>query len=1114
MRSAPTRRTRRSRAPTPRSRRSSTRPAGRDEFLERYAVVLCSDHGQSLVEQAARLDVEGALVDRLEPRGDALRRRPARARRGARRRAVGRRRALPRGRRGGRAARRATRTSRCSTSTPTAARAPRPRSRNPNAGEVLVSAAPGWEFADLAGRHHVGGGSHGSLARERLRGADADGRARRAAGLDHGDQGARCSSTSGSASPGPRERPGWIDGSSPPRDSRRARARGDGARAARALRPRGAARARLRRRGRCRSRSARRSRSRTWSRSSARRSRSTATSACSTSAPARATRRRCSPSSPREVHSIERIPELAERARGALAAAGYERVHVHVGDGALGLPEHAPFDGDRGRGRRGRVPPAALGAARRRAAGSCSRSAGRASSGSACSSERPTARAARVGAGRFVAARGPSAGRPYRRGAPGTSRTTAVPRIAAASLGRVVDTSGRAREPRRAGAAAAANWIQLAKFGVVGAQRLRRQPRRLRAPARGRRPLRPPAVSFVVSRRATTGGTATGRSRTRRATSATRGCASSSSRSLAFAANQLWLFVFLDWLGWGKIVAQAIAIVLVTPLNFLGNKLWSFRAEELSLRRAARGVLALVAGAAAAPPRPLAGVTPPAPRRSRARLTHQVRRRQIFLADPKVAGWLERYPPNPTTDATFTDGRLDGERLLRQRPGEIATGTVDDVTGHRDSRRGPGRRSRGGWRAAARARSAARRSTATRSGSASAPLFLLGLVDWRRPLSLRNLDLLCCSRSRSRSGSSTTATSSRRCRSSTRRSSGCSRAASGSAGATARRAARPSGRSGCSLGATVFLAGFRIGLNVRDSNVIDVGSSGVIGAERIAHGQSPYGNFPIEDDRPACGPADANGEIRDRIQTNGRCEAADAQGDTYGPVAYEAYLPGYWLFGWSGKWDTLPPSHATSILWDLLCAARARARRLALRRAAARGDARVRLGGLAVLAVRVELEHERRDPAGAAHLGLLLRDLAALRAARSRRSRRGRSSRRSLVLPLWSGYPDARRLRPRLPLRGRLRRSRRWPRSSSLLLEPSPLHAARVFFDRTFGYQIGRDSPFSLWDWRQYHAKGLPDLHLVQHVLAGCCSSSARSRSAAGRAAARRSSSPRSPARC
>jgi hypothetical protein len=35
--------------------------------------------------------------------------------------------------------------------------------RNPNAGEVLVSAALGWEFTDLAGSHHAGGGSHGSL---------------------------------------------------------------------------------------------------------------------------------------------------------------------------------------------------------------------------------------------------------------------------------------------------------------------------------------------------------------------------------------------------------------------------------------------------------------------------------------------------------------------------------------------------------------------------------------------------------------------------------------------------------------------------------------------------------------------------------------------------------------------------------------------------------------------------------------------------------------------------------------------------------------------------------------------------------------------------------------
>lgn len=45
-----------------------------------------------------------------------------------------------------------------------------------------------------------------------------------------------------------------------------------------------------------------------------------------------------------EVDTIERIPELAEHARTSLAAAGYDRVRVHVGDGSRGLPERAPFD--------------------------------------------------------------------------------------------------------------------------------------------------------------------------------------------------------------------------------------------------------------------------------------------------------------------------------------------------------------------------------------------------------------------------------------------------------------------------------------------------------------------------------------------------------------------------------------------------------------------------------------------------------------------------------------------------------------------------------------------------------------------------------------------------
>lgn len=62
-----------------------------------------------------------------------------------------------------------------------------------------------------------------------------------------------------------------------------------------------------------------------------------------------------------EVHSIERIPELADSARATLAAAGYGRVHVHVGDGWLGLPEFAPYEGIAVAAAAERIPPALLG---------------------------------------------------------------------------------------------------------------------------------------------------------------------------------------------------------------------------------------------------------------------------------------------------------------------------------------------------------------------------------------------------------------------------------------------------------------------------------------------------------------------------------------------------------------------------------------------------------------------------------------------------------------------------------------------------------------------------------------------------------------------------------
>src|SRR3954447_2109153 len=91
--------------------------------------------------------------------------------------------------------------------------------------------------------------------------------------------------------------------------------------------------------------------------------------------------------------------------------------------------------------------------------------------------------------------------------------------------------------------------------------------------------------------------------------------------------------------------------------------------------------------------------------------------------------------------------------------------------------------------------------------------------------------------------------------------------------------------------ALVFLVGFRVTLNVVDSNVIDVGYAGVIGADRIADGTTLYGNFPKDNEH----------------------------GDTYGPVNYAAYVPFEQAMPWSGRWDDLPAAHGASVAFDLLC---------------------------------------------------------------------------------------------------------------------------------------------------------------------------------------------------
>jgi hypothetical protein len=294
-------------------------------------------------------------------------------------------------------------------------------------------------------------------------------------------------------------------------------------------------------------------------------------------------------------------------------------------------------------------------------------------------------------------------------------------------------------------------------------------------------------------------------------------------------------------------------------------------------------------------------------------------------------------------------------------------------------------------------------------------------------------------------------------------------------------ASRPLWPAAVLLAATVFLAGFRIGLNWRASNVIDVGYAGVIGAQRIVdQGEMPYGHMP-EDTGPKCGAPDADGYVRERVQTNGRCESANGRGDTYGPVTYLAYVPGFLAFGWEGKWDDLPAAHFTSILFDLLALA-------------GLGLVGLRLGGpllgatlaFAWAAYPFTQYASSSNSNDAILPALLVWGFWLLTSAPARGLFVGLASWAKfaalLLVPLWASYPRAAwRPERRLLLYGAGFLAATALSFWVLLLEPDPLHAARVFWDRTFGWQLGRDSPFSIWGWGEY--PGYPDLSTLQTAL-------------------------------
>ncbi len=248
---------------------------------------------------------------------------------------------------------------------------------------------------------------------------------------------------------------------------------------------------------------------------------------------------------------------------------------------------------------------------------------------------------------------------------------------------------------------------------------------------------------------------------------------------------------------------------------------------------------------------------------------------------------------------------------------------------------------------------------------------------------------------------------------------------------------------------TCLAMGLRLGLNAWDANVIDVGYAGVIGADRITDGYTPYGTFPSD------------------------CR----QCDTYGPVNYLAYVPFEAVAPWEGRWNDLPAAHLAAITFDLLTLA---------------GLALLgwRLGGRTLAAMLAlawatqpftayALESNSNDSLLAAFAvwGLVLAHRPVGRGVMIGLAALAKFT-PALLIPLWARHP--------FPL---ARRTRRVPRyvmglaiaavASGWVIMLDGVEGARRFYDRTLGFQFGRESPFSIWG--QY--PGLRPVQLALSVL-------------------------------
>ena len=235
--------------------------------------------------------------------------------------------------------------------------------------------------------------------------------------------------------------------------------------------------------------------------------------------------------------------------------------------------------------------------------------------------------------------------------------------------------------------------------------------------------------------------------------------------------------------------------------------------------------------------------------------------------------------------------------------------------------------------------------------------------------------------------------------------------------------------------AAVVLAVFRITFNIVDSQVIDIGFANVVGADRIGDGHEVYdGQFTHLIDR----------------------------GDSYGPVSYISYVPFEQALPWEGGLDPLPAAHAAAILFDLAVAGLLL---LVGRRLRAGREGRDLGIALAFAWFAYPYSFYALDANGgndALVAALLVAGLIAFASPGWRGLWIGLGAATKFgplaIAPLFAAGSGERRLRSTL-IFGAV-----FVAVWAVVLVPLiPDGGLSEFYDRTFGYQASRGSPFSVW---------------------------------------------------